>query len=58
MSKKKGTFWEIEGKKKFDRFLTYVCVISVPRWDEGESTTSHIRERKRDLTIGYIGDEW
>ncbi|CAH1426595.1 unnamed protein product [Lactuca virosa] len=30
----------------------------VPRWDEGESTTSHIRERKRDLTIGYIGDEW
>ncbi|KAL7601852.1 hypothetical protein Lser_V15G23820 [Lactuca serriola] len=31
---------------------------TVPRWDEGESTTSHIRERKRDLTIGYIGDEW
>ncbi|CAI9285650.1 unnamed protein product [Lactuca saligna] len=30
----------------------------VPRWDEGESTTSHTRERKRDLTIGYIGDEW
>ncbi|KAL4589899.1 hypothetical protein LXL04_002811 [Taraxacum kok-saghyz] len=31
----------------------------VPRWDEAESTRpSYRRETKRDLTIGYIGDEW
>lgn len=31
----------------------------VPRWDEAETTRPfHIRETKRDLTIGYIGDEW
>ncbi|KAI7740728.1 hypothetical protein M8C21_026822 [Ambrosia artemisiifolia] len=32
---------------------------SVPRWDEDTSTPfQKYRENKRDLTIGYIGDEW
>lgn len=30
----------------------------LPRWDEAESTPSHMRETNRDLKIGYIGDEW
>ncbi|XP_024978966.1 ubiquitin carboxyl-terminal hydrolase 23 [Cynara cardunculus var. scolymus] len=33
-------------------------MISVPRWDEDESTPYQIRETTRVRTIGYVGDEW